>query len=153
MLKFPFSTEFPFKSTSVRDDQLDSVRWAIDYQHWHLLLLQRSFKWEIFLLLGGSIVLSSVCFEDVGESGTVATHVGNNPASKVKSRSQWNFPWGGISQEIMEKSEMSRVGYVRHPIWTTHYKKRPKTAENELILRNFLQFGTMSAWKKIKGGI
>ena len=53
----------------------------------------------------------------------------HHPASKVKSRSQWNFPWGGISQEIMEKREMLRVGYVRRPIWTTHYKKRPKTAE------------------------
>ena len=40
--------------------------------------------------------------------------------SKVKSHRGVKNPVGGISQEILKKVKISRGGYVRRPIWTTH---------------------------------
>ena len=35
--------------------------------------------------------------------------------------SMWNVQCGGISQEILKKVKILRGGYVRRPIWTTHW--------------------------------
>ena len=54
----------------------------------------------------------------------------------------------------MLAAKLARVGFGPHSgFYPSHYKKRPKTAESELILCDFLHFGTISPWKKIKGGI
>ena len=68
-----------------------------------------------------------------------------------------------LSKSLKDFGSIDVVSMPIHQLWWemstacpcihSIYKKRPKTAENVLILRNFLQFWTMSAWKKIKGGI